>query len=92
MRECLEDLLQLPDADVLAGKEGRKGGKVGLAVVVRDENLGSDGLGGGDTLVHGHRKWLVHSGESGGALSHRNKGVTLRRNFHNTAGPESPAV
>jgi len=51
VRERLEDLLQLPDADVLAGKEGRKGGKVGLAVVVRDENLGSDGLGSGDTLI-----------------------------------------
>ena len=55
VRERLEDLLQLPDADVLAGTEGRKGGKVGLAVVVRDENLGSDGLGSGNTLVHGHR-------------------------------------
>ena len=50
VRERLEDLLQLPDADVLAGKEGRKGGKVGLAVVVRDENLGSDGLGSSDTF------------------------------------------
>jgi hypothetical protein len=26
VRERLEDLLQLPDADVLAGKEGRKVG------------------------------------------------------------------
>ena len=62
-RERLEELLQLPDADILAGKEGREGGEIGLAVVVRDEDLGGDGLGSGDALVHSHRKGLVHREE-----------------------------
>lgn len=57
-------LLHLANPYVDFGEGVRDGTEVGVGVVIRDEDLGVEGLGGGDALGRGHGKGLV-DGEEG---------------------------